>query len=838
MRHLLPPLVISALLLSACGGRDADPLPTPADVNNDVTTDAPAPQDISTSIGFTYDTATTKVAFNPVISEVSLPSFTLFVNSTDGTAKVTIDAASDPNPVTNAINDLDGWSTTAPMNIDFKGALSTSSVCTPYMVATGTSCAPNVFLIPLTTSETGEVLSPTSITGVNSTLLATTQVKAQAVTLETGNDSVRLEPVAPLASETMYLLAITNGLEDTSNQPVGPSAMYQILSDTADQVYAAIGYPAALDSIRAVIQAVEPIALQTINGLNTAMSLPTITQDDIVYTHLFTTTDPTAPLNSLADPTLFNAGLSSLSLALPDNFANARTSGFYSTELVSDAVSALPQAPYFPSTANLVQGAMALPSYLEVPSSTDSLKAQVTTIQAAKWAPSETVAAAIQQSVPADVDVTTTTLNGTETTESYNVTYRYPFAEKQADTAVPVTVVTPTAAKPAAGWPVVVMVHGITGDRSSLLLLASKLADACNTSGLSITPNCFASVMIDLPLHGVNTRSANPVLDSANPLDASLAGALPAALQSVQERHFGITYNPQGTTDATTYLSTDAAPSSGSLFINLSHFQNTRDHLKQAVMDQLNVIASLGDMDVDQNASNGPDFDTDHVYLVGHSLGAMVGLTTAAVANISTRADIPRIQATAILNGGGQLTRLLENSPNTEFGAPVILAGLAASGLNQNTKNYESYFNVFQGIIDSGDPINFAAQLTATGTPSYFMEMTNDQVVPVDADNDPNAPYGNALVAPLAGTEPLIRQASAVSLSSGDYTDGTGIGSAGATDPKTIAVRFNAGTHTTAALPQTTQEAAVFTDMVNHISTFFTLDGQGIEVTNMSSSVQ
>ena len=236
MRHLLPPLVISALLLSACGGRDADPLPTPADVNNDVTTDAPAPQDISTSIGFTYDTATTKVAFNPVISEVSLPSFTLFVNSTDGTAKVTIDAASDPNPVTNAINDLDGWSTTAPMNIDFKGALSTSSVCTPYMVATGTSCAPNVFLIPLTTSETGEVLSPTSITGVNSTLLATTQVKAQAVTLETGNDSVRLEPVAPLASETMYLLAITNGLEDTSNQPVGPSAMYQILSDTADHV--------------------------------------------------------------------------------------------------------------------------------------------------------------------------------------------------------------------------------------------------------------------------------------------------------------------------------------------------------------------------------------------------------------------------------------------------------------------------------------------------------------------------------------------------------------------------------------------------------------------------
>jgi len=379
---------------------------------------------------------------------------------------------------------------------------------------------------------------------------------------------------------------------------------------------------------------------------------------------------------------------------------------------------------------------------------------------------------------------------------------------------------------------VVVLIHGITQDRSSLLLLASELANACNRAGLTPTPPCFASVMIDLPLHGHTSIAANPVLDIAS---SDTATTLASDLQLFQERHFGLTFNPASTDPATRFLSTQAAPSSGSLFINLANFQNTRDHLKQAVMDQLNLLSSIATMDT--NSDSIPDFNTNQVYLVGHSLGAMVGVSTAAIANSGTRADLPRVQAAGFLNAGGQITRLLENSPNITFGAPAILAGLASQGLVQNTKNYETFFNTFQATIDSADPINFASQLNATQTPSYFMVMdgngsasSSDQVVPVDADSNPNAPLGDAQAAPLAGTNPLIRLSQAVEVSSGAYSNGT--------EPALVAVRFSAGQHSTAALPADATEVAIFQDMINHLSTFFASNGRSLDVTNLSGAVK
>lgn len=851
LNKLLPILTIFAL--AGCGGQDADQVPTPVNVNTQVNTTAPAPQDIGSQIGFTFSSAATKAAFNPIIRDFSVPSFLLFSDSTDGTASVAQDEATPANPVVNALNDLTGWSTNAPKNFHFNGQLDEASPCSPYTAATGGACIPNVFLIPLNVVDGADPRDPSQIdtssptSAVNQSLLQTTQFRASVANLEAGNDSLRLSPITPLASRQLYLLAVTNGVLDDSSQPVGPSPTYELLSDTTPEQYNLLPYPETLDSLRTLIQGSEQIAVGTINSVYTAAGIGiSVDADDIVHTQLFTTNDPTTPLNALAHPGLANEALAPLATALPDQFANARLNGFYSNQLLKDQFELEPQQIFFTSEARLVQGAIRLPYYLNVPDGSASLEAQAQSVQSSIWRPSDSVAQAIGQQVPNDTDIITTEFNGTRRETSQNVTYSYPFPEKTADVVAPVTVVLPEGEKPVGGWPVVVMVHGITQERSSLLLLASALADACNDEELAIQANCFASVMIDLPLHGHQDGAVNPILDQAGAIDPTALATLDPALASIQERHFGITYNAAGDSAATRYLPMASAPSSGSLFINLSNFQNTRDHFKQAVMDQLNVLASLGSMDVDGISDNGADFNTEQVYLAGHSLGGIIGLTTTAVANAGVRPELPRIQASAFLNSGGQMTRLLENSPNTTFGGPAILAGLAAAGLEQNTRNYENYFNVFQAIIDEADPVNYAQQLTATQTPSYFAEIvgdgtegSSDQTVPVGADNNPIPPLGNAQPAPLAGTRPLTRLANTVTLSEGDYTAGNNaeFNGAAADAPKQVVVRFEKAMHSTAVLPSNPIEALTLQDMANHLSTFFTLNGRGLDVTNASNSV-
>ena len=70
---------------------------------------------------------------------------------------------------------------------------------------------------------------------------------------------------------------------------------------------------------------------------------------------------------------------------------------------------------------------------------------------------------------------------------------------------------------------------------------------------------------------------------------------------------------------------------SGDFFINLTNMQQTRDHLRQATMDMLNLTASIATMDID--AGGAGDLDEDNLYFVGHSLGAITGLTSVAVNN-------------------------------------------------------------------------------------------------------------------------------------------------------------------------------------------------------------
>lgn len=151
---------------------------------------------------------------------------------------------------------------------------------------------------------------------------------------------------------------------------------------------------------------------------------------------------------------------------------------------------------------------------------------------------------------------------------------------------------------------------------------------------------------------------------------------------------------------------------------------------------------------------------------IGHSLGGISGGTFASIVNDPTlNATIngiwdsntqlepftfPSMNSVVLHNTGGQVTRLLENSVSR---SGDLLDGLAAKGITQETSSYESFFYIFQSLLDGTDPINFAVSLGNSTNGLLITEVTGDSTVPNEANVNP---LNKAYSAPLAGTEPYM----------------------------------------------------------------------------------
>ena len=471
---------------------------------------------------------------------------------------------------------------------------------------------------------------------------------------------------------------------------------------------------------------------------------------------------------------------------------------------------------------------------------------------------------------PQDIDGTTKLPDGTT-----NVTYRYPFPKDLGTNYAPVMVTMPAAfdysvggANPAGsdctnaafddGFPVVIYVHGIRGARTNGLGYSAGLA-----------ANCVATVAIDLPLHGIAPITtdndgddvANAVLPfSVEPGNAALtaspwagvAAASGAAFENLAERHGNITQDGNGIRLAMDFDGSDETPvagKSGSTIINLLNFSRSRDNMRQAVADLLNLNASLENIDT---ALGGDKLDLDKVYVAGHSLGAIFASTFVAVNNDSTiqaaNSSLNKVQGIILANGGGQLTKLLENSPSF---APTIIGSLAASGIAQGSSDFEKFMYVFQSSIDSVDPVNTGSLLADTGTPIVLFNMVGGAALPEDGDDDdslrgdkismptalkavgaflpdqtvpnfdyfangdtnPYRPFASALglqeevataKAPMAGTNGLAKVMGLEVVNAG--TDVSTLST-----PTQVVSRFNTGTHSTFA---NADAPAAFTEML------------------------
>ena len=319
-----------------------------------------------------------------------------------------------------------------------------------------------------------------------------------------------------------------------------------------------------------------------------------------------------------------------------------------------------------------------------------------------------------------------------------NVTYRYPLVELDQTEYAPVLMTVPSKTDYTAiggqncsaitKFPTMIYVHGITSDRTSSIGVGTAMAI-----------NCYVTVAMDLPLHGVaplsSDRNGTPGVNSltfnidqtaaTSPFGAAAINATnnPDISADFEERHRNIAADPM--TNARVAMDFDGstvaelAGTSGSQFINLGNMGRTRDNLRQAVVDLMHLNATIGSIDVDGDGD--ADLDTSKVYLSGNSLGAIVAGTFAAVNNqAAVQAKNPalnKIQGVVLASPGASLPKMLENSPGF---STKILGGL---NLAQDASSLQKYESMLQATLNSIDAINFAELLRNDDTPVMMYSM-------------------------------------------------------------------------------------------------------------------
>lgn len=308
---------------------------------------------------------------------------------------------------------------------------------------------------------------------------------------------------------------------------------------------------------------------------------------------------------------------------------------------------------------------------------------------------------------------------------STNLTFLNRMPAQQATVKVPLLMTVPNAAsghvKPPSGWPLVIFQHGITRNRTDALAISATFAQLG-----------YAVVAIDQPLHGVT------------PADTTLApfrvNNTPFYALGARERHFDVDYVNNGTGAPGPDGQVDA---SGTHFINLSSLLTSRDNLRQTVADLFVLKASVPNMTLP-----GLDFDQARVVFVGQSLGGIAGTSFLSIE--------PTVGAGVLSVPGGGIAQLLNGSAT--FG-PRIRAGLAASGVQAGTPDFDRFMGAAQMVVDAGDPLNLAANSQIIGGKALLLhEVVGGASLSGGVTNLPDQVVPNSVAgAPLSGTEPLIR---------------------------------------------------------------------------------
>ena len=514
---------------------------------------------------------TTTLVYSPALGDIPVPNDVLFKDTIDATLNFPPASSPSQQPLFDALNSLDGWSTTAPISFHFDESIDALTVVAEDSV--------RVFEVNVATNPATGLKIGTPVTGVVAELTSPADYVVAAAASDPTGATFAIVPTQPLKPATAYMVVVTNGVEDDAGDAVTFSSEYGL----ARVSIATNPYPSnhPLAGLQVLVNAMEAVA----DGAGVPAA-------SIVCSFSFTTQDTTTVLGTARSVALGGeaAVLAGIAAAFPGHPAG--------TDAPANTV---PTATVNPTSifdtlgnqGDLYVGELTLPYYL-----TGAANATFDTV-VTDTAPLLEYWHA-RYTFPFGID-----------TEA-NVSRYNPLPLQSTAEIIPMLISMPDEAvtgltKPASGWPVVIYQHGITSDRSSLLGIADRL----NMAG-------YAVVAIDLPLHGLTDFASDP-----------LGGLLFTGYQDggVRERTFGL----DNVNNTTSLLGGDTiADSSGAHFINLSSLRTQRDNLRQAAADLFALKKVLADnLEVDGVVDD--DLDGTDVHFVGISLGSIVGTSFAAL---------------------------------------------------------------------------------------------------------------------------------------------------------------------------------------------------------------
>ena len=356
---------------------------------------------------------------------------------------------------------------------------------------------------------------------------------------------------------------------------------------------------------------------------------------------------------------------------------------------------------------------------------------------------------------------------------------------------------------PEGGWPVVMLVHGITSKKEDMLSISGALSLAG-----------FATVAIDQPLHGSRGFDVDPT-------------------------------NPGDEINATTVSAT--------AFLNLASLPTARDNSRQAVSDLLGLRLALNAF-VNATGDTAVNVNGTDVSLMGVSLGAITGGMFASIANTPFDGELAPLSglfatpAVSLESPGGGLAQFLIESPS--FG-PLIqgfllsvassdfqtflfsrfatadlseaqlvegVVGYLAQATEAQIAEANGIFAQFsfaaQSMTDQADPINYFATLS---------QNTNVHMITVVGDGADNLPDQ---VIPVSTSIPLSGQLPLVNLMGLDTVSST----VSLSEAISGVVLYTAGAHASSINP--VPDPAVTVEMQTQVATYLATDGRVIQIEN------
>ena len=763
-------LVCSALLLAGCGDNSE---------SSGDSTAAPYSDAINQSLA-----RSSKISFTLLGSEadVPLPSFFLF-DTNDHTLNIPLDANStgllnDPKV---AMGEADGWSTIMPFTINVN--LPSDRTLKNDVVMTGTT----PFSAHLNDGVKVAKVDVDLSTGVMSNFTALT-AGVDYLVVSSDFKTINILPLKGLDPSSDYIYALTDSIVDSADEPLGTSSSYAALKTTD------IDQAGSLDLPQKIIHQVEALFA----GYGEVSS-----SDEIIYSSWFTTASAgnvmqgtKAAIATSINPEIKPAGVWK-GTANPNNISTDDLNSLYTIDADDTGVNfgdAVTNDPLFASSfgtdsaallkdnydelltkaSNLdsievYRGTVKLPYFLSDQVDGDAWKMQpwrsgmpsifkiLNTLSsgsdADKAAISEQLIALGFTSLPDQllipqyqallVGSELTLANGNQLDAERILTQYSAVPQIRAVKEVPFIMFVPKGMG-TDNVPLLQYQHGITNLKESAYALAlSHISTAVQTGKIP-----YALIAIDQPLHGQRGLSEEIVTTPSNP----------------------------------------------TVFMNLEYLPVARDNIRQGAIDGMGLRYAMNYVAPSEAAFS--TVNEDNVSLIGHSIGAITGISSYAVANTSLNSPVDPMfsytTATLANPGGGIAPFLLESG---SF-APVIKHSVVVSSIEEYAIYWETKciadklepgacFNKFYGdvadkstksiidetlasftyaaqtVLDNVDPLNMASQITGS-------------VLGIQANGDSTIP-NQVSTTPTAGTEPLFKKLGLVNSTSD--TSGTRVAS-------------------------------------------------------------